>query len=540
MISFIHHSNDHVLKSFVGDDAEDCQLFLFCDAGFAGDLTDSKSTSGAILCLAGPNTFAPLSWICKTQGAVSHSSTEAELIAMDAGMRLEALPALMLWETILDVMNPVPQETTAAANPTAVASKTRLARGNSMQTDFSHAENDELITLADYKTLLNVDWVPPSLPPPSGRGRLLICEDNNAVIAMCINGRSPNMRHVPRTHRVNLDWLFERLLQDPSINIAWVSTKHQLADIFTKGSFSEQTWKELSMLVQIAPTSYIAVSSQATIALSTFKSSTTQQKTFRWEDPDMSNPGKRIKQTSATTPEAVLARAENAPPITIGELPTQKKTKQGEAKKNKRGKTVYEKGEAKKSNCSDEDGNFIAVLPAARGGPEPDVSSSSAGVTTSESRDDSYVSEQPPQTTTEATQINASRVETPKKHYDSQPLFEASASSMGAAVRAQAKPQPTMMARQTPPPQKEKTNKNKAPEEEQAAHWEEVVRQEMAANAEASRLIREEEFARLMMDKEKLSDEAKNKLSQENHDKELAQIMTNSEVLDQASRNGAM
>ena len=91
LMSYIHHTRDNVMLSFVGDRACDCKLMLFCDASFAGDLTDSKSTSGSIICLVGPNTFAPLTWMCKKQGAVSHSSTEAEVISMDAAVRLDGL-----------------------------------------------------------------------------------------------------------------------------------------------------------------------------------------------------------------------------------------------------------------------------------------------------------------------------------------------------------------------------------------------------------------------------------------------------------------
>ena len=46
--------------------------------------------------------------------------------------------------------------------------------------------------------------------------RKLCCmfEDNEAVIKMIIKGRSPTMRHVSRTHRVALDWLFDRINLD--------------------------------------------------------------------------------------------------------------------------------------------------------------------------------------------------------------------------------------------------------------------------------------------------------------------------------------
>ena len=92
LISFIHHTKHHVLTNFVGDKPEDCILVLFPDASFAGDLADSKSTTGAILCLIGPRTFVTLCWICKKPGAVSHSSTEAEVISLDTTTRLERHP----------------------------------------------------------------------------------------------------------------------------------------------------------------------------------------------------------------------------------------------------------------------------------------------------------------------------------------------------------------------------------------------------------------------------------------------------------------
>ena len=63
---------------------------------------------------------------------------------------------------------------------------------------------------------------------------LYIFEDNEAVIKMIIKGRSVTMRHVSRTHRVALDWLFDRINLDPKIQIKYMDTKNQLADILTK------------------------------------------------------------------------------------------------------------------------------------------------------------------------------------------------------------------------------------------------------------------------------------------------------------------
>ena len=67
---------------------------------------------------------------------------------------------------------------------------------------------------------------------------LYIFEDNEAVIKIIIKGTSPTMRHVSRTHRVALDWLFDRINLDPKIQIKYIDTKNQLGDILTKGNFT--------------------------------------------------------------------------------------------------------------------------------------------------------------------------------------------------------------------------------------------------------------------------------------------------------------
>ena len=62
---------------------------------------------------------------------------------------------------------------------------------------------------------------------------LYVLEDNEAVI-MIIKGRSPAMRHVSRTHRVALDWLFDRINLDSKIQIKYIDTKNQFADILNR------------------------------------------------------------------------------------------------------------------------------------------------------------------------------------------------------------------------------------------------------------------------------------------------------------------
>ena len=89
----------------VGNTAEQCRLGLFQDSDLAGDLEDSKSTSGGTLCVSGNHTFVLISCMCKKQTCVSHSSTEAEIISLDAGLRMDGIPALDLWDLVKEVLH---------------------------------------------------------------------------------------------------------------------------------------------------------------------------------------------------------------------------------------------------------------------------------------------------------------------------------------------------------------------------------------------------------------------------------------------------
>ena len=67
---------------------------------------------------------------------------------------------------------------------------------------------------------------------------LYVFEDHEAVIKMTIKGWSPTLRHVSRTHRVALVWLFDRINLDFKILVRYPDTEHQLGDMMTKGNFT--------------------------------------------------------------------------------------------------------------------------------------------------------------------------------------------------------------------------------------------------------------------------------------------------------------
>ena len=69
---------------------------------------------------------------------------------------------------------------------------------------------------------------------------------------MILKRRSPTMRHVSRTHRVALDWSFDRINLDTKIQIKYIDTKNQLADKLTKGNFTRDEWNHLLCLFNIS------------------------------------------------------------------------------------------------------------------------------------------------------------------------------------------------------------------------------------------------------------------------------------------------
>ena len=156
-------------------------------------------------------------------------------MALDAATRMEGIPALLLLEQFMDTLRVDPGRPQGRPDPRTGMLNKRDSREN--------------ISLA------NVDYVPYNVPERTSTAKLIIMEDNEAVIQMTKKGRSPNMRHVVRTHRVSLDWLWERL--DPhrneGISLRWVDTLNQIADIMTKGTFTAHQWMHLCMLCSMGP-----------------------------------------------------------------------------------------------------------------------------------------------------------------------------------------------------------------------------------------------------------------------------------------------
>ena len=138
-------------------------------------------------------------------------------------MGLDGLPALELWDLIVSVFG----------NSSHISDRTGQPVNGKNK---SHNKID---------AIEDIDSAPSNVQSANREASLYVFEDNEAVIKMIMKGRSPTMRHVSRTHRVALDWLFDRINLDPKIQIKYTDTKNQLADILTKVNFTRDEWNHL-------------------------------------------------------------------------------------------------------------------------------------------------------------------------------------------------------------------------------------------------------------------------------------------------------
>ena len=215
LISYIQGTKTLSLYSTVGDPLYKCRLLLHTDADFAGSNADlSKSTSGLLLAMAGPNTFAPLLDVSKAQSATSHSSTESEVISLEYALRTEGMPALDFWDAV------APLYSTTSRSSRGTLATQKQGKGSSSKVD------DREVGGIQHNF------------------RLTVCEDNEATIKIVLKRRSPAMRHISRTHRVNLDWVYEAF-QQRRISLRYVRTTSQVADVLTKHFVKREIWDAL-------------------------------------------------------------------------------------------------------------------------------------------------------------------------------------------------------------------------------------------------------------------------------------------------------
>ena len=102
---------------------------------------------------------------------ISHSSTESEIISLDAGLRLDGLPALESWDLIVSVFGSVTQTVDRTGRPV----------------DTERIQKSQ----GKINVLNNIDRVPSNVQFSHQEAWMYVFEDNEAVIKMIIAGRSP-------------------------------------------------------------------------------------------------------------------------------------------------------------------------------------------------------------------------------------------------------------------------------------------------------------------------------------------------------------
>ena len=164
---------------------------------------------------------------------MSHSSTESEIISLDTGLRFRWFARSGIMGSICFCSWNVSRVSDRSGQPDDDVHK-------------RHKSQKKIDVMED------IDSVPSNVQSARQEALLYVFEDNEAEIKMIIKGRCPTMRHVSRTHRVALDWLFDRINLDSKIQIKYIDTKNQLADILTKGNFTRDEWNHLLSLFNIS------------------------------------------------------------------------------------------------------------------------------------------------------------------------------------------------------------------------------------------------------------------------------------------------
>ena len=180
IVSYINSTLDLHLYGWVCDKPSDIEIVAYCDADLAGDRTDSKSTSGVLICLVGPRTYVPITAVSKKQTSVSKSTPEAEIVALDHGVAKEGMPLAQIWQFAIGQ---------GTGKPVTV---------NCM-------------------------------------------EDNEAACRIIITGNNPNMRYMSRTQRIDISWLNE-VYNEQIFRFVACPSHDQGADILTKACVDKVTW----------------------------------------------------------------------------------------------------------------------------------------------------------------------------------------------------------------------------------------------------------------------------------------------------------
>ena len=108
--------------------------------------------------------------MCKKQTSVSHSSTESEVLSWDAGLRMDGIPALDLWDLVIEALH-------SSENLPVWCDPWR----DESQRTHTNTETKKQVNRDDVE-FFNVDHVTTNAKPFHFEVMLSIFEDKEAVI----------------------------------------------------------------------------------------------------------------------------------------------------------------------------------------------------------------------------------------------------------------------------------------------------------------------------------------------------------------------
>ena len=164
--------------------------------------------------------------MCKKQTAVSHSSTESEIISLDTGLRLDGLPALELWDLIVSVFGFFSCFRSIGETWEWWSQTPQVSQQN--RCDKRHWCCSFKCPIRASRSFIVCVWGQWSCDQDDHKGK-----------------KSYNETCFPEpTDLLSIGCLIESNWT-PKIQNKYIDTKNQLADILTKGNFTRDEWNHL-------------------------------------------------------------------------------------------------------------------------------------------------------------------------------------------------------------------------------------------------------------------------------------------------------
>ena len=222
--------------------SQQCRLGLFQDSDFAGDLADSKSTSGRLF------VHICKSYICshkldvQEKNSLTQFNRTWDYLSLDAGLRMDGIPALDLWDLVIDVLH-------------SSSNRTRKSK-----------EKVQTCCVANHRE---------NTPTPKSKLKFGTTILSYPMSIMFLKTWSTFLKIMKRWFRWSsraevqhwdtcqeptellLTGCLTESIWNQKIQIKYVDTKHQNANILTKGNFTRDAWNNLLHLFNISHSSLI-------------------------------------------------------------------------------------------------------------------------------------------------------------------------------------------------------------------------------------------------------------------------------------------